>query len=578
MRATRFQINGGIEMVSSAAVQLRLGEVLLDAGYITEDQLNHALSLQKASVDKKRLGEVMVDNGVITEDKLLSALAKRLNVRYVSISDSPIDLDAVEKIPKSVAVKHCLIAIGIDGAVLRVIMSDPLNYYAIEDIKLITHMQVEVQICKKSEILKAINESYSEIETQKAASGANETATKTGSALAYVDISESADDTPVVTLINSTLYKAHSAGASDIHIEPFESVTQVRIRVDGQIVDYLTLSQTLHNSIVARIKILSGLDIAEKRAPQDGHFRAKLQDIEINVRVSILPTIYGEKIVLRFMSQSAVMDNSESFGMEQDDYNKMLRMLQVPHGLIYITGPTGSGKTTTLYMIMEHIAKRHVNISTIEDPVEKNLARINQTQINPLAGLTFETGLRSILRQDPDIILIGETRDSETATISVRAALTGHLVLSSLHTNDSVSAIVRLIDMGVEDYLLANSLVGVVAQRLVKKICPYCYEEYEPSVSELQSLGGAGAQRLARGRGCHNCNNTGYKGRVAVHEVLMIDTTIRNMIAKKATTEDIYSYVNAKGNLKSLQASLLKLVLEKKTTIDELLKLTYFVE
>jgi type IV pilus assembly protein PilB len=351
-----------------------------------------------------------------------------------------------------------------------------------------------------------------------------------------------------------------------------------RIRVDGLIVDYLTLSVALHNSIVARIKILAGMDIAEKRAPQDGHFRAKLQDIDINVRVSSIPTVYGEKIVLRFMGQGGALDNAGTFGMETDDYNKMLSVLQVPHGVIYITGPTGSGKTTTLYMIMEMLAKRNVNISTIEDPVERNLARINQTQINPLAGLTFESGLRSILRQDPDIIMIGETRDSETASIGVRAALTGHMVLSSLHTNDSVSAIVRLIDMGVEDYLLANSLAGVVAQRLVKKICAFCVEEYEPGEEEKRLMGRYYAPTLARGKGCHNCNNTGYKGRTAVHEILTIDGKIRSMISARASTEDIYAYVREGRKIKFLQESLQKLVSEKKTTIEELLKLTYFVE
>ncbi|MCL2699441.1 MAG: Flp pilus assembly complex ATPase component TadA [Defluviitaleaceae bacterium] len=564
-------------MTTSPANKLRLGEVLIDAGHITEEQLEQALTLQKASAAKPRLGEVLVENNIITEDRLLSALATRLNIRYSSISDYPIDLQAVAKIPKAEANKYCLIAVSMEHGVLRVLMNDPLNFYAIEDVKLLTHMHIEVEVCKKDEILKALSDSYSEIETQKAATSANLTAADT-TALTYVDMSESSDDTPVVTLINSTLYKAHSAGASDIHIEPFDEKTQVRIRVDGQIVDYLTLSPALHNSAVARIKILSGLDIAEKRAPQDGHFRAKLQDIEINVRVSSLPTIYGEKLVLRFMSQSAVLDHATTFGMELQDYDKMVEMLQSPHGLIYVTGPTGSGKTTTLYAIMEMLSKRNVNISTIEDPVEKNLARVNQTQINPLAGLTFESGLRSILRQDPDIVMIGETRDSETAAISVRAALTGHLVLSSLHTNDSVSAIVRLLDMGIEDYLLANSLVGVVAQRLVKKICLFCYEEYAPTESEIRALGTECTGTLAHGRGCHNCNNTGYKGRVAIHEILAVNSAIRTMISQRAPTEDIYKYVRETNRLKMLQTSLIKLVLEKKTTTTELLKLTYFVE
>ena len=557
--------------------QLRLGEVLIEAGYITQEQLENALSLQKSSPMKKRLGEVMIENNIITENRLNIALSKRLNIKYVAMSDSPVDLEAVKKIPKAVASKHCLIATAIEQNVLRVIINDPLDYYAIEDVKLITHMQIEVQICNRADIMKSISEAYSEIETKQAATGANETAAQT-SALGYVDISATADDTPIVTLLNSTLYKAHSAGASDVHIEPFEEHTHFRIRVDGLIVDYLTVSVSLHNSIVARIKILAGMDIAEKRAPQDGHFRAKLQDIEINVRVSSLPTVFGEKVVLRFMGQSGALDNSTTFGMDRDDYERIMDILKVPHGVVYVTGPTGSGKTTTLYMIMEMLAKRHVNISTIEDPVERNLARINQTQINPLAGLTFESGLRSILRQDPDVIMIGETRDSETASIGVRAALTGHLVMSSLHTNDSVSAIVRLIDMGVEDYLLANSLVGVVAQRLVKKVCQFCSEEYEPTVYELRALGGARPSSLIRGKGCHNCNNTGYKGRVAVHEILAIDPRVRSMISSGATTEKIYAYVREEGKLKFLQESLQTLVVEKKTTVEEMLKLTYFVE
>jgi len=558
--------------------QLRLGEVLLESGNLTEEQLEKALTMQKASPERKRLGEVLIESGIITEDRLNTALATRLGIKYVPISECPIDLEAVALIPKAVAQKHCLIATSTDRNTIHILINDPLNYYALEDVKLISHMQqVEAMICKKDDILQAINQSYSEIDTQKTARGANEAAGES-SAFTYVDISETADDTPVVTLINSMLQKAHSAGASDIHIEPFESQTQIRIRVDGQIVDYTTLSQSLHSSMTARIKILSGMDIAEKRAPQDGHFRAKLEDIELNVRVSSLPTIYGEKLVLRFLSQSAMLDNATTFGMETDDYDKMISLLQSPHGLIYITGPTGSGKTTTLYMLIEYLARRNVNIATVEDPVEKTIAKVNQTQINPLAGLTFDTGLRSILRQDPDIIMIGETRDTETASISVRSALTGHLVVSSLHTNDSVSAIVRLIDMGVEDYLLSNSLVGVVAQRLVKKICPFCREEYEATESDIRAMAGADIKMLARGRGCHNCNNTGYKGRVAVHEILTIDSRIRNLMTGGSGIEEIYSYVRENNLMKSLQTSLLKLVNERKTSLEELLKLTYFVQ
>lgn len=564
-------------MALATNTKLKIGEVLLESGDITQEQLEQALALQKASTEKKRLGEVLVEHGIVTEDKMLTALARRLNLKHLAVSDQPINMKAVAKVPRAVATKYCVLPYGMENSILQVLMNDPLDYYAIEDIKFMSGMQIEVAVGKKKEIIATINECYSELDTQKAAKGANETS-GTNNALAYIDISENADDTPVVTLINSTLYKAYSVGASDIHVEPFDQYTKIRIRVDGQIVNYLNLSQSLHASITARIKILAGMDIAEKRQPQDGHFRAKLEDIEINVRVSTLPTVFGEKIVMRFMSQNTALDHEDNFGMEPDDYEKMINMLQMPHGLIYITGPTGSGKTTTLYMIMERLAKRYVNIATIEDPVERNLADINQTQINPLAGLTFESGLRAILRQDPDIVMIGETRDNETATISVRAALTGHLVFSTLHTNDSVATISRLLDMGVEDYLLANSLVGVVAQRLVKKICPFCREEYIPTEEEVEMLGGLRPETLARGRGCHNCNNTGYKGRIALHEILTIDNTIRNMIARKANSDDIYTYVKESYKLKTLHTSLSNLVREKKSTTEELLKLAAFAD
>ena len=563
-------------MRSAVRAQLRLGTVLLEAGHITHSQLNHALELQRESPTRVRLGALLIENNFITESTLNEALSKRLNIKYASIKGVIIDMDAVKKIPKDVATKHCLIAVSIENGHLIVSINDPLNFYAIEDIKLITGMHVEVQITDKEEIVDAINKSYSELESRTAASGASATVAGV-EVLSYVDISRAADDTPVVTLVNSTLFKAYSSGASDLHIEPFEKTTVFRIRVDGQIIEFLTLSSALHSSIAARIKVISGLDIAEKRAPQDGHFRAKLNDIEMNIRVSSLPTVFGEKLVLRFLSGGSVSDNAGTFGMVQDDFEKMTAILQNPHGVIYFTGPTGSGKTTTLYNVVQALQKRNVNIATIEDPVERMLPGINQSQVNNLAGLTFESGLRSILRQDPDIVMIGETRDAETAKISVRAALTGHLVLSSLHTNDAISAVVRLIDMGVEDYLLANSLVGVVAQRLVKKICKNCYTEYRPADSELKALGGIDIPYLAKGEGCHTCSNTGYKGRIAIHEILTIDGPIRNMISANTSTDEIYEYVSRENKLKTLQDSVKRYVIENKTSFEEMLRLTYSV-
>ena len=349
------------------------------------------------------------------------------------------------------------------------------------------------------------------------------------------------------------------------------------MRLDGVIVDYVTLSPAIHPSLITRIKILAGLDIAERRQPQDGHFRQKVDGQDVNIRVSIIPTIYGEKAVLRFLNQNTPIDRAGQFGMDDDNYQKFSQMLRSPHGIIYMTGPTGSGKTTTLYMILEQMAERTLNISTIEDPVERDIFRINQMQVNTAAGLTFDAGLRALLRQDPDVIMVGETRDSETASISVRAAITGHLVFSTLHTNDALSAIVRLQDMGLPAYMVANSLVGIVAQRLVRKVCPHCAEEYTPDETERAALG-VDLPRLRRGKGCHICGHTGYKGRIAIHEVALVDRQIRRMISAGAPMDDITQYARESQGMRTLRDSALQLVQSGVTTVDEFLKVTYYAD
>jgi type IV pilus assembly protein PilB len=555
--------------------RLRIGDILKNAGIISEENLQEALAHQ--SVDKsKRLGEILIQYGYVTEEQLLGALSARLGVPIISIQDQAVDMEAAGKIPQSIANKYRMLPIAQDKGRLIVAVNDPLDFYAIEDIKLITNMPIDVVIAQKQEIIDGISKVYSEIEAKKAAEEANSSAS--GESISFAEeINTSEGDNPVVNLVNTVLLKGYSSGASDIHIEPFENATKVRLRIDGLIVEYLSLSQTLHQSIVARIKILSNLDIAERRVPQDGHFRVRIDGLELNVRTSAIPTVYGEKIVMRFLSMNTELDHAGQFGMTDQDYNKMLAILKSPHGIVYITGPTGSGKTTTLYMILEMMGRKAVNIATIEDPVERNLAHINQTQVNPQAGLTFEMGLRSILRQDPDIIMVGETRDSETASIAVRSAITGHLVLSTLHTNDAVSAIVRLEDMGVEPYMVANSLTGVVAQRLVKKICPNCKEAYTPSDIEI-SLLGQPVEKLYRGRGCHQCNETGYRGRTAIHEILAIDKTIRGMISRRDPIEDIYAYVEQGKRLTTLRESIARLTASGVTSMEEFLKLSYYVE
>lgn len=376
-----------------------------------------------------------------------------------------------------------------------------------------------------------------------------------------------------VELLERLLLDGYQKRVSDIHIEPREDCLMIRIRLDGMLIEHMNLEMDLHPSLIARAKIICGMDIAEKRLPQDGHCKIKVEDVEMDLRASSVPTIYGEKIVLRFLNTRVHVEREECFGMNEDNYKKVLEMLRRPNGIIYITGPTGSGKTTTLYLMLERLIKTPVNIMTIEDPVEKQLAGINQIQVAEQAGLTFEKGLRAIMRQDPDIIMVGETRDHETAKISVSAAITGHLVLSTLHTSDAVGAITRMEDMGIDPYLVANSLSGVVAQRLARKVCPYCSKEIETGKEEV--FLGIKTKTVREAIGCEHCNGTGYKGRIAIHEVVVIDKHIRGMITERKSAEEIYQYAEKTQNIRRLKADLIRLVEEGITTTEELLRLTY---
>lgn len=547
---------------------VRIGDILLEENIITEEQLNKGLQIQKELKDKKRLGEVFLDLGYITEDELLFSLSKSLNLEVVSLKDKFISLDILKKIPKSMALNHMLVPIEEKQGKLVIAMSDPLDYYALEEIKSIINMPVMTVIAHKSDILESIELGYKELDAQDVIKKTKDLMGMESKSVQEIYVSEM--DTPVVSVINSLLLKAESVGASDIHIEPFEKHVQIRLRVDGQLIDYATLPSVVESVILNRIKVLSNLNIAEKRIPQDGHFTVKLESIIFNVRVSILPTVFGEKIVLRFLNQHTDVDYKEHFGMNDYNYSQVSQMLKNPYGLIYFTGPTGSGKTTTLYMLLESLRHKKVNISTIEDPVEQYMDKVNQTQINIAAGLTFSSGLRSLLRQDPDIIMVGETRDTETAKISVSAAITGHLVLSTLHTNDALSAIVRLEDMGIESYMVANSLIGVVAQRLTKKICPYCKEKYTLPEHERAVVG---LDVGYKGKGCPYCNNTGYKGRLAVHESIFIDSVLRDLITKKEDMSVILEYVKSKGFV-SLKQNLKAEIIKGNTTVSELLRLS----
>lgn len=551
---------------------LRIGEILEEKGYVTGEQMSQALAYQKEHREM-RVGQILMELGFVTENQVLEALANRLNLEIVEVSQIQVDLQAVGMISRELAEKNLFLPVSLKGKVLGLVTNDPLNYFALEEVKQQTGCQLEIYLSEEVPLRKAISYYYAEVNARNAAEQAN-VGFATMEELEIEDLDDSDDEAPIIRLLNSLIERAIKTEASDIHIEPFEKETKVRMRIDGVIMEYVTIQRNIHAPLIARIKILSNLDIAEKRIPQDGHFRVKINDSFVNIRVSVLPTVFGEKAVLRIMAATGHLEHADHFGMDDFSYNQFLPMLNYPNGIIYITGPTGSGKSTTLYMVLDYLSGRHVNISTIEDPVEKNLPDINQTQVNPVAGLTFDVGLRALMRQDPDIIMVGETRDGETAGTSVRAAITGHMVLSTLHTNDAVSSIVRLEDMGVETYLVANSLVGLVAQRLVRKVCSHCARQMETTEQERLFLG-EDVRVVTRGTGCTKCNNTGYKGRIAVHEILAINNDIRRMIINHTTIEEINRYAREVQHMRTLKESGLILVKEGKTTPEELLKISY---
>lgn len=550
---------------------VRIGDVLKEYGYVTDEQVARALAYQKEHKGL-RLGGALIELGYITEDQMLEALAERLDLKKVNVSQMHISVEAVQKIPVEMAQRYQMLGVEIHGDTLVVLTNDPLNFYGLEDVRQATGMNLELLLCDSKVLDNAIRYYYAEVKARRAASAANDSQQPE---VEELEVEEGDDDTPVINLLNSLIQRAYHSDASDIHIEPFEDKTTVRMRIDGVIIDFVTLQKSLHASLIARIKILGDMDIAERRLPQDGHFRMKIENQMVNMRISVIPTVFGEKAVIRLLSGNTQIEHAESFGMEKEDFDKLNRMLRSPNGLIYMTGPTGSGKTTTLYMILNELAKRQVNISTIEDPVEKNLQRINQCQVNNTAGMTFERGLRSLLRQDPDIIMVGETRDSETASISVRAAITGHLVLSTLHTNDAVSAIVRLEDMGTESYMVANSLVGVLAQRLMRKLCPDCAKEVETDEQTKHYLGQE-VTKIKAPVGCPRCNHTGYRGRIAIHEVLYIDKKLREMIAAGANTEELKEYALKVQGMNTLKQRGIQLVIDGVTSLEELFKVAYY--
>lgn len=553
---------------------LRIGEILAERGYVDARQMEEALAYQKEHRDK-RVGQILIELQFVTEQQVLEALASRLELEIVDVASRQADLEAVAMVDKELAEKNLFLPLSVKNRTMVLVTNDPLNYFALEEVRQQTGCYLQILLSEEKPLRQAISYYFAEVGARQAATRAN--AGFVAEELEELDLTslENTDEeAPIINLLNSLVERAIKSNASDIHIEPFDRETKVRMRIDGVILEYVSLQRSVHQPLIARIKIMASLDIAEKRIPQDGHFRVRTENGQVNLRVSIMPTVFGEKAVLRLLTSSVQLDHADQFGMDDESYRRFLPLLNCPNGIIYITGPTGSGKSTTLYMVLEYLSQRMLNISTIEDPVEKNVSGINQTQVNPVAGLTFETGLRALLRQDPDIIMVGETRDGETAGISVRAAITGHMVLSTLHTNDAASSIVRLSDMGVENYLIANSLVGMVAQRLMRKVCQNCSQEMDTTEEERKFLG-EDVRKVHRGRGCIQCNNTGYRGRIAVHEIIAVDAGLRRIISERTSMDEVVSYARRYQKMRTLRENGLRLVKEGISTPEELLKIAY---
>ncbi|MBR3242143.1 MAG: Flp pilus assembly complex ATPase component TadA [Parasporobacterium sp.] len=556
----------------------RLGELLISAGKISEEDLERGLALQKES--KERLGTVLIENGIITETDLIDALTTQLGVKYIDLSSTVIPGTMSKYVPKNLAKKYNVIPVKLVNDELYLAMSDPLNFYAIEEVRKASRKRIVPMVADIAGINYAMqmvygNERASQAieEMQRERSDSDD---EQEGGLHTFYSSQTDDDplssAPTIRLVNSIIERAVTERASDIHLEPRENEMQVRMRIDGVLHNILTIPKELQRSVISRIKVMSGMDIAERRIPQDGRFNIHVGEKEYDVRISSLPTIFGEKIVGRLLNKGGGNASKETIGLQGGDLEKYERMIKSTEGVVLIVGPTGSGKSTTMYAMINELNKEGVNLVTLEDPVEYHINGINQVQINEKTGMTFANGLRSILRQDPDIIAVGEIRDGETADIAMRSAITGHVVLSTLHTNDAVGAIDRLEDMGVEPYLISSALKGVISQRLLRRICPNCKESYDASEDEKDQLGIPLSEpvKLYRGVGCAHCFNTGFQGRIGVFEILYLTRAVKNVISRKGNREEIEALIkHDRKNFITIRENAIRLVLDGTTTFSE---------
>ncbi|MCE5195450.1 MAG: Flp pilus assembly complex ATPase component TadA [Nitrospiraceae bacterium] len=561
----------------SKELNLKLGDILIQQGIITKEQLKTALAEQKAHPsDQKRIGSYLIDLGYLTEEDITKALGIQFNLPVMTIEGMRIKSEVIDLVTENMAKKFNIMPLFKIEDELTVAISDPTDITLLDIISSETGHKVVPVMAVYSEITKAINKNYSRKIESLIAEPQSETKITAITRSEIDALRLAGGEMPIVKIVDRILIEAVEEGASDIHIEPSATKVSVRFRVDGILHEYTQHPVRTQPGIVSRIKILSSLNIAERQKPQDGRIQIKMDKDEMDIRVSILPTFYGEKVVMRLLHRDAVRVKIDDLGFSEKNLAAFLDMIREPYGIILVTGPTGSGKTTTLYAALNEVNSITKNIITVEDPIEYQLPIINQVQVNPKKDLTFANALRTILRQDPDIIMIGEIRDPETAAIAAESALTGHLVFSTLHTNDAPSSITRLTDMGVEPFLLAPSLLGILAQRLVRKICPKCKQDYTPTEIELNAIGFDSHTeniKFYKGMGCDNCKHTGYKGRSGIHEILVVDEKIRELITNKASVNILREEATKKG-FKDMRFDGIKKIIAGDTTVEEVLRAT----
>jgi type IV pilus assembly protein PilB len=543
----------------------RLGDLLVETGLISDDQLQSTLA-EKA--EGQKLGDALLQRGLITEQQLIEVLEFQLGIPHISLYRYPFDTKLFSIVPKETAKRKLVIPLKKEGDKLFVAMADPMDFFTVDDLRLSTGFHIETAIATKDDIIRAVNKYYDSNEGFEDLIGVNNPVLDS---MKEEKITEA--DSPIIRLVNQLLSNASTSKASDIHIDPQETKVVVRYRIDGILRVERVLPKHMQNVLIARMKIMANLDITENRIPQDGRIKVNIDFHPVDLRVSTLPTVFGEKVVMRILDMGSTLNDIEKLGFNKHNLSRFKNMISKPNGIVLITGPTGSGKSSTLYAALNKLNSEEVNIITIEDPVEYQLEGINQIQVNQNVGMTFAAGLRSILRQDPDVIMVGEIRDKETVEVAVRASLTGHLVLSTIHTNDALSSVTRMIDMGVEPFLVASSLSGVVAQRLVRKVCRDCAEAHAPTKREIDIFSKRGIQveTVWKGRGCSSCNMTGYRGRIAIHEVLAVNEDLRKAIMNEEPISSLREIAVRNKTIFLIDDGLLK-VKQGLTSTEEVLR------